>query len=96
MTANTNRILIVDDNENNRDMLARRLERKGYVVTTAASARDILARIERDEADLVLLDIEMPDITGLDALQLIRANYSSIQTPVIMVTALNQSPGSRR
>jgi len=91
MTANTNRILIVDDNENNRDMLARRLERKGYVVTTAASARDILARIERDEADLVLLDIEMPDITGLDALQLIRANYSSIQTPVIMVTALNQS-----
>jgi diguanylate cyclase (GGDEF)-like protein/PAS domain S-box-containing protein len=91
MTSRLSRILIVDDNEMNRDMLARRLERKGYQVAMAASAHELMERIKLDSIDLVLLDIEMPEISGLDALKLIRQLYSSIELPVIMVTARNQS-----
>src|SRR5262245_11531996 len=86
-----NRLLIVDDNEMNRDMLARRLERKGYAVVLAENARDLEERVRQDCIDLVLLDIEMPEISGMDALQQIRSKYSQIQLPIIMVTAKSQS-----
>jgi diguanylate cyclase (GGDEF)-like protein/PAS domain S-box-containing protein len=85
------RILIVDDNEMNRDMLARRLERKGYVIRVAECARSLLERIQEEPVDLVLLDVEMPGISGLDALQTLRGCYSPIQLPIIMVTAKDQS-----
>lgn len=91
MNSQQNRLLIVDDNELNRDMLARRLERKGYRVDAAASAKELMNRLKLEPMDLVLLDIEMPDVSGLDALQMIREQYSSIELPVIMVTARNQS-----
>jgi diguanylate cyclase (GGDEF)-like protein/PAS domain S-box-containing protein len=85
------RLLIVDDNEMNRDMLARRLLRKGYIVALAENAKDLLERVKQDQVDLVLLDIEMPEISGLDALQKLREHYSAAQLPVIMVTAKSQS-----
>lgn len=85
------RILIVDDNEMNRDMLARRLERKGYVIRVAEGARSLLERIQEEPVDLVLLDVEMPGISGLDALQKLRRCYSPTQLPIIMVTAKDQS-----
>jgi diguanylate cyclase (GGDEF)-like protein/PAS domain S-box-containing protein len=91
MNSKPNRLLIVDDNEMNRDMLARRLTRKGYTVSLADSARGLEDRIKQERADLVLLDIEMPEISGLDALSVIRKTYSPAQLPVIMVTARNQS-----
>src|SRR6266446_1051202 len=85
------RLLIVDDNEMNRDMLARRLLRKGYVVGLAENAKELLERVKQDAVDLVLLDIEMPDISGLDALQALREHYSPAELPIIMVTAKTQS-----
>jgi len=85
------RILIVDDNEMNRDMLARRLERKGYGIRVAEGARGLLERIQEEPVDLVLLDVEMPEISGLDALQTLRGRYSPIELPIIMVTAKDQS-----
>ena len=85
------RLLIVDDNEMNRDMLARRLERKGYVVGLAENAQNLLRRVKHDAVDLVLLDIEMPEITGLDALKALRELYSAAELPIIMVTAKTQS-----
>src|SRR5713226_8041394 len=85
------RLLIVDDNEMNRDMLARRLVRKGYVVGLADSAKELLERVKEDAVDLVLLDIEMPEISGLDALQKLRQRYSAAELPIIMVTAKAQS-----
>jgi len=88
---NTNRLLIVDDNEMNRDMLARRLARKGYEIAMAESAHGLLERIKQDGTDLVLLDIEMPEVSGLDALKTLREAYSAIELPVIMVTAKSQS-----
>lgn len=91
MNSRPNRVLIVDDNEMNRDMLARRLERKGYQVEVAASARELMERVKDHSLDLVLLDIEMPEISGLEGLQMIRQMYSAIELPVIMVTARNQS-----
>src|SRR5213594_956124 len=91
MNTHKNRLLIVDDNEMNRDMLARRLARKGYEIGLAENARQLLQRVEQEGVDLVLLDIEMPEISGLDALKTLREAYSPIELPVIMVTAKNQS-----
>jgi diguanylate cyclase (GGDEF)-like protein/PAS domain S-box-containing protein len=91
MNSRQNRVLIVDDNEMNRDMLARRLERKGYNVSVAASAHELMDRIKKESIDLVLLDIEMPEISGLEALTRIRELYNPIELPIIMVTARNQS-----
>jgi diguanylate cyclase (GGDEF)-like protein/PAS domain S-box-containing protein len=85
------RLLIVDDNEMNRDMLARRLARKGYAIGLAENAKDLLERVKQDAVDLVLLDIEMPQISGLDALKTLREHYSQAELPIIMVTAKNQS-----
>src|SRR5436853_3718966 len=91
MNSRPTRLLIVDDNEMNRDMLARRLERKGYVVGLAENAQELLQRVKQDAVDLVLLDIEMPEISGLDALQKLRERYSAAELPIIMVTAKTQS-----
>jgi diguanylate cyclase (GGDEF)-like protein/PAS domain S-box-containing protein len=91
MSSEQSRVLIVDDNEMNRDMLARRLERKGYHVSVAASAQEVMGRVKQEPLDLVLMDIEMPGISGLDALRTIRESRSPIELPVIMVTARNQS-----
>jgi diguanylate cyclase (GGDEF)-like protein/PAS domain S-box-containing protein len=85
------RLLIVDDNELNRDMLARRLERKGYAVAVAEDAQQLVERIKEVGADIVLLDIEMPNISGIEALKTLREAFSPIELPVIMVTAKNQS-----
>jgi len=91
MKPQTNRLLIVDDNEMNRDMLARRLARKGYDVLVANGAHELVESVKQDGIDLVLLDVEMPEITGLDALRILRKVYSAAELPVIMVTAKNQS-----
>jgi diguanylate cyclase (GGDEF)-like protein/PAS domain S-box-containing protein len=91
MKSERGRVLVVDDNENNREMLARRLARSGYAVSVADGARNLHARIRDEEIDLVLLDIEMPGITGLDALVALRQLYSAVRLPVIMVTARDQS-----
>ena len=91
MSAHPGRVLVVDDNENNREILARRLTRNGYTVSVMDGGRGILERIKQDAIDLVLLDIEMPGVTGLDALTQIRETYSAVRLPVIMVTARSQS-----
>jgi signal transduction histidine kinase len=91
MNSRQSRVLVVDDNEMNRNMLARRLERKGYEVAVASGAQQLSARIEQDAIDLVLLDVEMPEISGIDALQQLRKIYSPAELPIIMVTARDQS-----
>jgi diguanylate cyclase (GGDEF)-like protein/PAS domain S-box-containing protein len=91
MNTQASRLLIVDDNELNRDMLARRLARKGYEILQADSARHLPQRVKEDGIDLVLLDIEMPEISGLEALTTLRETYSPIELPIIMVTAKDQS-----
>jgi diguanylate cyclase (GGDEF)-like protein/PAS domain S-box-containing protein len=91
MEAPLSRLLIVDDSEINRDMLARRLTRRGYEISMAQSAHGLLERVRNENIDLILLDIEMPEINGLDALKTLRQYYTSIQLPIIMLMARNQS-----
>ena len=91
MTTRASRLLIVDDNELNRDMLARRLERKGFEVVVADGAEALFKRLKEGIIDIILLDIEMPEVSGLEALAILRKTYSPIELPVIMVTAKNQS-----
>jgi DNA-binding response OmpR family regulator len=86
-----NRILIVDDEEANLDLLSRRLCRAGYDVECAESGEVALKRVEGGSIDLVLLDQMMPGLSGLDVLRKLRSIYSSRQLPVIMVTALSES-----
>src|SRR5207249_7883209 len=90
MSPQQSRLLIVDDNEMNRDMLARRLSRSGYLVDVAENARQLIQRVKENGWDLVLLDIEMPEVSGFDALKMLRKDYSPSQLPIIMVTARNQ------
>jgi len=86
-----NRILLVDDEEANRDMLSRRLQRSGFLVDGAPDGESALERIRKGNVDLVLLDSMMPGLTGVDVLRLLRAVHTAEQLPVIMVTALNDS-----
>ena len=84
-------LLVVDDNEMNRDLLSRRLERKGYRVLTAADGMQALEAVSTTAVDLVLLDVMMPGITGLDVLRAVREKRSPIELPIIMVTAKDES-----
>src|SRR4051812_2747079 len=85
------RLLIVDDNEANRDMLGRRLSKQGYQTTLVPGGREALQKIAENPFDLVLLDIDMPELSGMEVLKLIRADRSPVELPVIMVTALSDS-----
>lgn len=85
------RILLVEDNELNRDMLTRRLERLGYEVVPSAGGREAIALLDTQTFDLALLDIMMPEVSGLDVLEAIRRRYSLADLPVIMVTAKSTS-----
>ncbi len=89
--AEKGRLLIVDDIRENREILRRRFERQGFHVTEAAGGVEALALIEREAFDLVLLDMMMPDLSGLDVLARIRTTHSPGSLPVIMVTAKSQS-----
>lgn len=82
------RILIVEDEEMNIDMLSRRLSKAGYEVATAMNGADALHLIGQQSVDMVLLDQMMPGMSGLEVLDRLRANPQTHDLPVIMVTAL--------
>jgi class 3 adenylate cyclase len=84
------RILVVDDNAGNRDMLSRRLQREGYYIETAEDGRQALSKLEAAPFDLVLLDIVMPELDGFAVLQTIRADPRWKETAVIMISALDE------
>lgn len=84
-------ILVVDDNANNRDLIARRLERAGYRATLAEDGSQALERLTTEAFDLIVLDVMMPGISGTEVLRLVRQDYSQLQLPIIMATAKDQS-----
>jgi diguanylate cyclase (GGDEF)-like protein len=83
------RVLLVDDQEVNRDMLGRRLERAGYHVVMRSDALTIESDIVNERIDIVLLDWMMPERSGLDALRGLRLQYDAGRVPVIVATALD-------
>ena len=89
-------LLVVDDNEMNRDMLGRRLERQGYRVTMAVDGRQALEFINQETFDLVLLDIMLPVMNGYEVLEQLKADQNLSQIPVIITTALDESDGKAK
>ncbi|HUO63861.1 MAG TPA: response regulator [Terriglobales bacterium] len=83
-------ILVVDDNEDNRDMLARRLRRQGYEVLTAAGGRAALETLAARPLDLVLLDVMMPELDGYAVLQQLKSDPALRDIPVLMISALDE------
>ena len=88
--AETGKILVVDDLESNRDVLSRRLARDGHRVEVASGGREALRRIASEDFDLVLLDLMMPDMNGFEVLTRLKADERLHETPVIMVSALDE------
>lgn len=85
------KVLVVDDNEWNRDILGRRLGRKGYDVVIAKDGHEALAAVAAEPIDLVLLDIMMPGLSGLDVLRQVRETRTEKDLPIIMATAKDGS-----
>jgi class 3 adenylate cyclase len=83
-------ILVVDDNEDNREMLARRLRRQDHEVLTADGGRAALDTLAQRPVDLVLLDVMMPDLDGYAVLQRIKADPKLRDIPVLMISALDE------
>ncbi len=84
-------LLVVDDDENNRDMLVRRLGKAGYTITTAENGEQALEAIENTAFDLALVDVMMPGIDGFEVLARLRKSHPMARLPVIMATALTDT-----
>lgn len=84
------RVLVVDDNHVNRDLLRIRLEREGYLVEEAGNGELALAALRRERIDLVLLDVMMPVLDGIETLQAIKGDPHLRDIPVIMVSAVGE------
>jgi sigma-B regulation protein RsbU (phosphoserine phosphatase) len=83
-------LLVVDDDEGNRDMLARRLQRQGCAVTAASNGAEALELLAARPFDLVLLDMLMPGLDGFEVLTRMKAAPALVSIPVIMISALDQ------
>jgi len=81
------KILLVEDNEMNRDMLSRRLQRKGYSVVTAEDGEKGLLLARSETPDLILMDISLPVMSGWEVTRLLKANESTRHIPIIALTA---------
>src|SRR5687767_9446940 len=80
-------ILLVEDNEMNRDMLSRRLERKGHTVSIAVDGRQGIDMARAGGFDLVLMDMSLPEIDGWETTRLMRAAPETRSVPIIALTA---------
>ncbi len=91
MSLESGKLLVVDDNEMNRDMLSRRLARKGHSVDVAEDGHRALEMAKATDYDVILLDIMMPGIDGYQVLEQLRTEHDSGDLPVIMATAKDTS-----
>jgi adenylate cyclase len=87
----TGRILVVDDDASNRDLLARRLAREGHRTVEAHSGREALRILELEDVDLVLLDLVMPDMNGFQVLERLKADERLREVPVVMISGLRET-----
>ncbi len=81
------KILLVEDNEDNRDMLSRRLIRKGYEVSVAVNGEDGVNKAAAEAPDLILMDMSLPVMDGWEAARLIKDRPATAAIPVIALTA---------
>ncbi len=90
------RILLVEDNEMNRDMLSRRLERKGYAVTCAVDGQEGVAKARSERPDLILMDMSLPVLDGWAATKQLKTDDGTRAIPVIALTAHAMAEDERR
>jgi two-component system, cell cycle response regulator DivK len=90
------RILLVEDNEMNRDMLSRRLERKGYQVSVAVDGQQALDLAAAEKPDLILMDMSLPVLSGWEATQKLKASQATQAIPVIALTAHAMAEDEKR
>jgi CheY-like chemotaxis protein len=81
------RILLVEDNEMNRDMLSRRLQRRGFDVDMAVDGREGIEMAHNGEYDLILMDMSLPEIDGWEATRRLRSSPETERIPIIALTA---------
>ena len=81
------RILLVEDNELNRDMLSRRLMRRGYEVLLAVDGGEAVRMAEEEQPDIILMDLSLPVLDGLEATMEIRSNAHVATMPILALTA---------
>ncbi|HEX8235802.1 MAG TPA: response regulator [Abditibacteriaceae bacterium] len=81
------KLLLVEDNELNRDMLSRRLQRKGYEMIMATDGQEGVQMAQAQHPDLILMDMSLPVIDGWEATRLLKADASTQNIPVIALTA---------
>lgn len=81
------KILLVEDNEMNRDMLARRLVRKGFEVVTAVDGREGIQMAASEKPDLILMDLSLPEVDGWEATRCIKGTEATKSIPIIALTA---------
>jgi len=81
------KILLVEDNEDNRDMLSRRLERKDYIVTLAVDGQDGVDKAKEELPDIILMDMSLPVMDGWEATKVLKANPETKNIPIIALTA---------
>lgn len=89
-------ILVVDDNPLSRKLLNEMLRAEGFSVLNAASGGEALSTIAKQQPDIVLLDIMMPEMDGFEVVRRLKANEETRSTPIIMVTALDDEGASKR
>ncbi len=90
------RILIIDDDEANRDILSRQLQRLGFEATAAKNGPEGLRLLARRPFDIALVDFMMPDMDGLDVLEAMKQDPAACDIPVIMISALDELSGVSR
>ena len=81
------KILLVEDNEMNRDMLARRLEKRGYTVVIAVDGQSGVSLARSEKPDLILMDMSLPIIDGWEASRQLKADAAVASIPIIALTA---------
>jgi CheY-like chemotaxis protein len=89
-------LLVVDDTESTRLAFARLLRAEGYDVVTAGSGKDAFRRLETVRPDMILLDVIMPEMDGMEFLELLRSYPAWRELPVIMISALSDPRRIRR
>jgi two-component system, cell cycle sensor histidine kinase and response regulator CckA len=89
-SVHSGRLLVVDDDATNRDILSRQLAKQGYLIETARGGPDALELMALNHYDVVLLDLIMPGMDGFEALSAMKANIKLRSIPVIMISALDE------
>lgn len=89
-----NKILLIEDNELNRDMLTRRMQKRGYQIVSAADGEAGVAMAQSEAPALILMDVSLPGIDGWEATRRIRAAPATRHIPIIALTAY-ATPGDR-